>query len=337
MRTIILALGVLSGCCFTPSGGTFTPTFGPPGGSPYTVDPAIPTWSPAYAGSMMHDGNPATYWCTNASPVFPITTTLTLAAPTNVMDVDFDTRLPGYATSGVQDVTIETFGASGVAVGLPVAARLHMDAVTSVPVVAVGVTSIRLTFRSNHGGAYAGLSELVIQTVPGRERSPVPPTGPLYPPPPTLLPPVLPPTPGLPYVVDPLIPTWSSGYAASMMQDGNPATYWCSPTGPTYPIVTTLTLLSPNLVNGLAFNTVNTGYPNIGPNGVMIEAIDPMGAVVGVASGSVLMNTTSTVAFTAPVFASSIRLTIHSNHGGAYVGITELVVMSLGLPPLPPG
>ena len=36
-----------------------------------------------------------------------------------------------------------------------------------------------------------------------------------------------------------------------------------------------------------------------------------------------------------PAVASSIRLTIRSNYGGSYLGIAELAVMGIGLPPLP--
>ena len=52
-------------------------------------------------------------------------------------------------------------------------------------------------------------------------------------------------------------------------------------------------------------------------------------------NGVVSQNTTSTVSFPMPAVASSIRLTIRSNSGGSYLGIAELAVMGIGLPPLP--
>lgn len=168
------------------------------------------------------------------------------------------------------------------------------------------------------------------------------PAAPVSPPPavaPSLPPPVaMPPAaagPGIAFVVDPLIPTWSSSYSAAMMQDNNPSTYWCTPSSPTFPVVTTLTLPMPSTVTGVAFNTAISGYDNIGPRDVTIEAIDPMGNVVGLVNGTVLQNTTSTVALPMPALASAVRVTMRSNYGGSYLGIAELAVMGIGLPPLP--
>lgn len=334
VRIALFALA-LSGCCM--GGGAApaapapvtAPAPPPAGAVAYTADAAIPTWSSGYASTMMADNNPATYWCTPSSPTFPVTTTLTLAAPSNVMDVDFDTRLPSYDTSGARDVRIEPLGPGGAPLGAPVTASLVQNNVTSVPVVGVGVTAIRITFLSNFGGMYLGLSELTVRTTPGSGLPPLPSAA-------------LPPLPavgaaGAPmaYTADALIPTWSSSYAASMMQDGNPATYWCTPMSPAFPVTTTLTLPMPSTVNGLSFNTAIPGYANIGPQNVMIEALDMMGNVVGVTNGVVMQNTTSTVSFPLPVLASSVRLTMFGNYGGSYLGIGELAVLGIGLPALP--
>lgn len=339
--TTTFAVFALAGCCMTGGGAPVAsgaPGMMPAGAVSYTADPTIPTWSAGYAASMMQDNNPSTYWCTPMGPVFPIITTVTLAVPTNVMDVDFDTRLPGYDTSAIRDVLIEPL-VNGMPVGAPVSASLAQNNVTSVPVIGTGATAIRFTFLSNFGGAYAGLSELTVRTTPGTGLPPLPsmagmPTIPSIPMPPIGLPPA-PAGPGIAFTVDPSIPTWSAGYSAAMMQDMNLSTYWCTPMGPTFPVVTTLFLPMPSTVTGLAFNTAISGYDNIGPRDVMIEAIDPMGAVVGVASGVVLQNTTSTVALPMPALASSVRLTIRTNYGGSYLGIAELSVMGMGLPPLP--
>lgn len=340
--TTAFALFALAGCCMTGGGAAVAPGVpaAPPAGAvAYTADPAIPTWSSGYAATMMQDNNPSTYWCTPMGPVFPIVTTITLAAPSNVVDVDFDTRLPGYDTSAIRDVMIEPLGAGGMPIGAPVSAGLLQNNVTSVPVVGMGATAIRFTFFSNFGGTYAGLSELTVRTTPGTGLPPLPSMGGL-----PSLPPSMPsiPTmpsgpagPGIAFVVDPMIPTWSSGYAATMMQDMNLSTYWCSPSGAPFPIVTTLTLPMPSTVTGLAFNTAISGYDNIGPRDVTIEALDPMGNVVGMTNGVVLQNTSSTVMLPMPVLAGSVRLTMRSNYGGSYTGIAELSVMGIGLPPLP--
>ena len=338
--TTVFALFALAGCCMTGGGTVTAPAIGAPaatapGGVGYTPDPAIPTWSAGYAASMMQDNNPSTYWCTPMSPVFPIVTTITLAAPTNVMDVDFDTRLPGYDTSAIRDVMIEPLGAGGMPLGAPVSASLVQNNVTSVPVVGMGATALRLTFFSNFGGSYAGLSELTVRTMPGTGLPPLPSLGGLPPIPSMPSMPTLPAGPGIAFMVDPMIPTWSAGYSSAMMQDMNPSTYWCTPVGPVFPVVTTLTLLMPSTVTGVAFNTAISGYDTIGPRDVMIEALDAMGNVVGVGNGMVLQNTTSTVSLAMPVFANSVRLTMRSNYGGTYLGIAELSVMGIGLPPLP--
>lgn len=347
MKKLATVLGVLAlgGCCF---GGTSSGSFGsfgaPAGAVAYTTDPMIPTWSSDYASVMMQDNNPSTYWCTPMGTPLPVVTTVNLVTPSNILDVDFDTRLPGYDTSAVRDVLIEPYGPSGMPAGAPVRATLIQNNVTSVPVVASGVASIRLTFFSNFGGAYLGLSELTVRTVPGTSLPPMPsmpvvpstpsmPTLPTIPTMPTI--PLPPGGPGIPFVADGAIPTWSSGYSAAMMQDMNLATYWCTPAAPAFPVTTTLTLGFPATVSGLAFQTAISGYDTIGPRDVTIEALDAMGNVVGTTNGTVLQNTSSTISLPMPVMASAVRLTIRSNYGGTYLGIAELAVMGVGLPPLP--
>lgn len=135
----------------------------PPGGVPYTVAAGLPFWNDTYSPARMQDATPSTYWCTPMSPTFPITGSLILTAPSTVSAVVFDNRLPGYETSGIQAVTINAMGWAGNVLSTTTAV-LPQGTSTRVPLPQpVTASRIDLVFSSNHGGAYAGLAELVVQ------------------------------------------------------------------------------------------------------------------------------------------------------------------------------
>jgi hypothetical protein len=296
----------------------------PTGPALYLVDPNLPNFGAGYEGTLMQDGSPTTYWCSPAGVTYPLTTLLTLDGPTNVADIDFDTRVPNYATSAPRDVLIEVM--VGVrTVGPPIRVGLNLDAVTSVPIHATAVTSIRVTLLSNFGGSFVALSELTVRSVPGSGLGPVPAGSPTPPLPGA----VAPPPRAVPYVADPLIPTYSDAYSARMMMDDLPATYWCSPAAPATPIVTTLQLDTPTTVRGLTFNTQIPGYSDCGPHKVKLELIDAAGHVAAVARARIPEYSVTTVSFRTPTLASAVRVTLGDNHGGQYFAITELIVNPL--------
>lgn len=154
---------------------------------------------------------------------------------------------------------------------------------------------------------------------------------------PTAMMPTAPPTMGgmpgaLAYTVMPGIPTWSASYAGTKMQDNNPSTYWCTPASPTFPVVGQLMFPAPATVQSVSFNTMLPNYATSGAREVTLEALGPTGMVVGMAAGTLAMNSITPVMFPAPVSASMLRLTIRSNYGGSYVGISEMQVMGMGVP-----
>ncbi len=136
----------------------------------------------------------------------------------------------------------------------------------------------------------------------------------------------------LAYTVMPGIPTWSTGYSPVKMQDNNPSTYWCTPANPTFPVMGTLQFPMPAIVQTVSFNTMLPGYATSGVREVMIEAIGANGMPAAVAMGVVNMNSITPVSFPAPVSAVMLRLTVRSNYGGTYAGISELQVLGNGVP-----
>lgn len=329
----LLGSALLAACVVTPRAQTAPPVAPPPqqcvaapvvvpaptAPASYTVDASLPTWGSGFAGALMSDSNPATYWCSPSGPTYPIATSITLGAPMNVADIDFDTRVPNYDTSAVRDVLLQPMAGTRRA-GPSLRVGLHANDVTSVPVRAANVTSIEITFLTNFGGPYAALSELTVRAIAGSGRPPLP-AGVAV-----AVAPAAQSTRAIPYVADALIPTYSAGYAASMMGDDVPSTYWCSPASPSAPLVTTLQLSAPTQVRGLTFNTIVPGYSDSSPHKVTLDALDSAGHAIGSVRGRLPEYAITTVSFHAPLLASAIRVTMHDNHGGQYFALTELVV-----------
>jgi hypothetical protein len=317
----------LSACCMGGAVPTAAPSVAPSapaiaapavGSAPYAVAPGVPTWSESYGTGFLSDGTPS-YWCTAMGPAFPISATLNLAAPTALAAIDFDTRMSGYETSAINDVTIEVLGAGGVTVGTQ-RVGLNQNNVTSVPLALGTATAVRLTMHGNFGGSYAGLAEVTLRTIPGAGMPPLASPGARG--------------RGLAYTIAPGIPTWSDSYAASNMQDGNPATYWCTAMGPTFPFVFSLSFPAPATVSALRFDTRLPSYDTSGLRDVTLEALGPNGEVISATNQVLGQNVETTVTLPAPTLMSGIRVTARSNHGGSYAGLSELTVDGVGLPAL---
>jgi len=139
----------------------------------------------------------------------------------------------------------------------------------------------------------------------------------------------------LAYTVMPGMPTWSAGYAPTKMQDGNPNSYWCTPSNPTFPVMGMLQFPAPATVQSLVFNNMLPGYVTSGAREVMIEALGPTGMPAGMTMATLAQNSVTPVMFPAPVSAAMLRITVRSNYGGPYAGLSELQVMGVGVPAPP--
>ena len=302
-------------------------------GIPYRVEPGLPEWSSSYAAVGLTDANPATQWYTPMSPTFPVVATLTPLAPSPVGGIDIDTTLGGYNTSGAREIQIDIMTADG-SPPRSLAYSLNQGGVNSIAISPPVVPSqIRLTMRSNHGGAYLGIADFTLRPTPGTGTAPAPiaPTAGMVVPP--TMPPVPPPAAGagVPYTVAPGLPEWSSSYAASMLNDGNPSTQWYTPMNPTFPVQMTLLLAQPTLLGGLSFDTHMGSYATSGARDVLIELIGPNGQPAGGGVGSLVQENITNVPVASNGPVSSVRVTITANHGGAYLGIAELRLLPAGM------
>ena len=328
------AIAALAGCG---NGSPSAPT--PPAapivpGIAYRVEPGLPEWSASYRATGMTDANPTTQWYTPMSPTFPVMATLTPLAPSPVGGIDIDTTLGGYNTSGAREVQIDIMTADGQP-PRSMAFTLNQGAVNSIAVTPPVVPSqIRLTMRSNHGGAYLGIADFTLRPAPGTGQAPAPAAvaGGLVMPPP--MPPPMPPTvagAGLPYTVAPGLPEWSASYRAANLNDGNAATQWYTPMSPTYPVQMTLMLAQPTLIGGLSFDTHLGSYATSGARDVLIELLGPTGAPAGGGVGSLAQESITNVPITSNGPVSTVRVTISANHGGAYLAISELRLLPMGM------
>jgi hypothetical protein len=334
---VLFACVWLGACCMNGMTGLA------PSGLRYTPDPWLVNWGPTYDSSRLADGDPSTYWCAPSGTAFPIVTIVQLESAQTLGSVDFDTRVVGYETSGIREVTIEPLAAGGMSMGFPVHAVLNANALTTVPLSQSGVHAVRFTFASNYGGSYAAMAELVLRSDLGTGMAPLPaiavPSVPPVPPPSGLGVPteVAPPSgaagviaatggPGVPYVVDGAVPAFS-GYGTDLMHDGNPGTYWSSPPSPYFPFVMTLTLSPPTTISAVEINSAIAAYPDIGPADVTILTVSDTGAILNVTSATLPPNASTRIPLVAPVAAAQLRLTIQGNHGGTFAGIAELSIM----------
>lgn len=298
----------------------------------YTPDPWLPSWGAGYEPSLMADGISSTYWCAPSGVTFPIVGNYQLAAPTTIVSMDFDTRVSGYESSTIYEVSIEPLGVGGVPLTAPVHAFLYENALTTVPVSAVGASAVRVTFLSNHGGSYAALADMAIRTDMGTGAPPAP--APAYPtPPPTIPSGTAPwiPTPataarGVPYTTNEVASY--GGYGPELMRDGNPATYWCTPTTPVFPVTITLSFPTPTTISAIDIDTTIPGYDSIGPSDVTFLALSDTGAMLGLTNGRANQNALTHLPLATPLAGvSTLRVTLQDYYGGPYLGMGELVVL----------
>ena len=331
------AIAALAGC--GSGGGDGTPPAPTPPAAPivpgiaYRVEPGLPEWSASYRATGLTDANPATQWYTPMSPTFPVTATFTPLAPSPVGGIDIDTTLGSYNTSGAREVQIELLTADGTPPRV-MAFTLNQGAVNSIPVTPPMVPSqIRLTMRSNHGGSYLAIADFTLRPMPGTGVAPAMAAVAGAPVPPPLPPPGLPPVAGagLPYTVAPGLPEWSASYRATNLNDGNANTQWYTPMSPTYPVQMTLLLAQPTLIGGVSFDTHLGSYATSGARDVLIELIGPTGAPAGGGAGALAQESISNVPITSNGPVSSVRVTINANHGGSYLGISELRLLPVGM------
>ncbi|MCA9534065.1 MAG: hypothetical protein KC593_10305 [Myxococcales bacterium] len=310
------------------------PPVAPTPGMPYRVEAGLPEWSSSYTAAMLTDGNPSTQWYTPMNPTFPVTAVMTPTSPAPVGGIDINTALGGYNTSGAREIQIDIMTADGTP-PRTMAFSLNQGGLNSIAVTPPVVPSqIRLTMRSNHGGAYLGIADFTLRPTPGTGQAPAP-AAPVaaMPAPPPMPPPSLPPVAGagIPYTVAPGLPEWSASYAATMLHDGNPNTQWYTPMGPTYPVQMTLMMAQPTLLGGISFDTHLGSYATSGARDVLIELIGPTGAPAGGGAGSLTQESITNVPVQSNGPVSSVRVTINANHGGSYLGIAELRLLPAGM------
>lgn len=147
---------------------------------------------------------------------------------------------------------------------------------------------------------------------------------------PVVAPVPIPPPTGVPFAVAPGLPEWNSGYGAHLLHDGTNTSYWCTGVQPGYPIVATLTL-APSAITGVDFDTRLPGYETSAVRVVTVEALGPTGAPLETQTVELNQNAISSLSFASPLTPTQVRLTFHSNFGGSYAGLGE-VVLRTGAP-----
>ncbi len=118
-----------------------------------------------YPAECLFAESPTTYWCTPASPAYPVVMTLEVAAADATIDrFVIDTRVKGWETSAAKHVTIEVSpprepGAFAEVADLELALDALQHVVLASPVPA---GRVRVTMHSNHGGTYLVLQRLYV-------------------------------------------------------------------------------------------------------------------------------------------------------------------------------
>lgn len=283
-----------------------------PGTVAFAVAAGVPHWNSSYVASNLADGDTSTAWYTPSSHTLPLTLTLNQTTPALLVAVDFDNNLGSYRTSGAREVSVEALSSTGQVIAT-VTAELHAGALTTVPFsTPVMAASVRVTIRSNHGGNYTGLAGIALRTTPGSGQPPaqrVP--------------------RGLAFVPSAL-PEWNSGYALNHIADGSVDTTWFTPMNPSYPLVGVLTFPTPATITSIAFDTNLGSYATSAVRELSAEFLGSSGEVLLSLPVELPQQARTPVQLPSPVQASSIRLTVRSNHGGNYVGLAEVVINGSG-------
>lgn len=143
---------------------------------------------------------------------------------------------------------------------------------------------------------------------------------------------------GVPYTVEAGLPVWSDSYAARYLGDGTTSSYWCTAAGPTFPLVATLVPSLPTPITGLDLDTRVSGYETSAIRVVTVETLGAGGAPLDVRTIELAQNAVTSLTFAAPLAASRVRLTFHSNFGGTYAALAEVTLRvgpGTGRPPTP--
>jgi hypothetical protein len=140
------------------------------------------------------------------------------------------------------------------------------------------------------------------------------------------------------YTPDPWLVNWGAGYEPALLADGDPSTYWCTPSGAPLPITGLMQLDVPSSVASIDFDNRVTGYETSGAREVTVELVGAGGVAVAPPVHAVLNANALTTLPVVGAGVSAVRLTILSNYGGSYTVLSELAIRSdlgTGMPPLP--
>lgn len=278
----------------------------------FTVAAGLPEWNSSYVAGHLADGDTNTAWYTPSSHTLPLPITLNQVAPALLVAVDFDNNLGSYRTSGARAVTVEALSQTGQIMAT-VPALLHAGGLTTVPFPApVMAAGVRVTVRSNHGGTYTGLAGIALRTTPGSGQAPAQAVA-----------------RGLAFTPSGL-PEWNSGYALTHVADGSVGSTWFTPMNPTYPLVGMLTLPAVGTITSITFDTNLGSYATSAVRELTTEFLGASGQVLSSIPVALPQSARTTVPLPSPVQASSVRLTIRSNHGGSYAGLAEIVIDGSG-------
>lgn len=129
-----------------------------------------------------------------------------------------------------------------------------------------------------------------------------------------------------PFSVAPGVPTWSSTYEAVNLSDNDPATAWYTPASHPLPVVLTLTLTAPAQLVGVDFDTNLGSYATSAARDITVDVLGPDGQVATTASGGLNQAAITSMPLPMPVMATSVRITIRTNHGGSYTGLAGIAL-----------
>lgn len=147
-----------------------------------------------------------------------------------------------------------------------------------------------------------------------------------------------PPAASAAFTVLPGVPVWSESYAASHLGDGTNTRYWCTSRGPTFPITATLALAGPTVLAGVDLDTRVPSYEDSAINVATVEVLGPGGATLATQTIALARNDLTSLVLAAPITATHVRLTFHSNFGGAYAALAEVALRTVpgtGRPAVP--
>ncbi len=150
----------------------------------------------------------------------------------------------------------------------------------------------------------------------------------------------------LPVVVVERPQEYGPGYPAECLfaDTTSPSVYWCTLQNPTFPVVMTLEVTAADAtVERLLFDTRVKGWESSAAKRVTLDVSTPdePDAFAQVADLELTFDALQHIVLARPTPAARVRVTMHSNHGGAYVVLQRLQVfgaaVGVGEVMLPPG